>query len=163
MQQPPNTAASPAQRLAASRAALLSHMMPQVTSKRAAGSPTAGTQTTAARASHDQPPADSAVMQFANHALAGWWQHHPLHLAVDVARPYLAGYARHKPVQLLAMAAALGALAVVVKPWRLVSAAGVAALAVKSTNLSATVLSFFTRAMATRRGAENPPSSKGTP
>ena len=152
---------SPVQRLAASRAALLSQLVPHTSGKSAHAARYAGQQGSAQDATHAGPQNENDILQFAKHALAGWWQHHPLHIAVDVARPYLNEYARRKPVKLLGIAAAVGVFAVVVKPWRLVSAAGLTALAVKSTNLPATLLSFFTRPSATSRAPQGPQFSKG--
>lgn len=87
---------------------------------------------------------NDSILQFAKHAVSGWWKYHPAHMAVDAGRPYLVSYARNKPWQLLGVAAGVGALAILVKPWRLVSMTGLAVAAVKSSNLSATALSFLT-------------------
>lgn len=76
-------------------------------------------------------------------AVMAWWQHHPVQVAVDVGRPFLNNYARDKPLQLLGMAVATGAAVVLIKPWRLVSMTGLAVAALKSTNLSSTLLSFL--------------------
>jgi hypothetical protein len=55
------------------------------------------------------------------HALGAWWHHHPVSVAFGLARPTLKHYAEEKPLQLLGIAAAAGAAAVVLRPWRLVS------------------------------------------
>jgi hypothetical protein len=94
-----------------------------------------------------QPGADhNSTWQVFTQAVMACWQHHPVQVAVDIGRPFLNNYARDKPLQLLGIAAAVGVAAVFVKPWRLVSIAGLAAAALKSTNLSATVLSLLPRA-----------------
>ena len=172
MEDNPDTLDSPIQRLAASRAALLSQLMPRVTGKAADGARRTARNTAGYPSQYDSAAAaatateagqqnENDIIQFVKHALAGWWQHHPLHIAVDVARPYLDDYARRKPVKLLGIAAVVGVLAVTLKPWRLVSAAGLTALAIKSTNLSATLLSFFTRPSASRRASQDPEFLKG--
>lgn len=87
----------------------------------------------------------ASTWQVFKHAVLRWWQHHPAHMAVDIGRPFLNSYARSKPLQLLGIAAAVGAAAVIVKPWRLVSVTGLALAAVKSTRLSTTLLSLLPR------------------
>ena len=47
------------------------------------------------------------------------WQHHPAHVALQVGQPLLQRAARKRPFQLLAGAAALGALVVLARPWRM--------------------------------------------
>ncbi len=86
-----------------------------------------------------------SVWQVLTEAVTAWWQHHPAHVALDVGRPFLRSYAREKPLQLLGIAAGLGAAAVLVKPWRLVSFTGLAVAALKSTKLSSTLLSLLSR------------------
>ena len=103
------------------------------------------------------------LLKLAKRSFFGWWQNHPLHIAADVAKPYLDDYARSKPLQLLGIAAGLGALAVLIKPWRLVSATGLAALAVKSTNVPATLLSFLSQSTARAPEPARSHFSKGPP
>jgi hypothetical protein len=83
-------------------------------------------------------------------AVTAWWQHHPVQVAVDIGRPFLNSYARDKPVQLLGIAAGVGAAMVLIKPWRLVSMTGLAVAALKSTRLSSTLLSMLPRAAPTQ-------------
>lgn len=75
------------------------------------------------------------------HVLGTWWRHHPAHMGVELATPVLASYAARKPVQYLAIAAAVGAVVVVVRPWRLISVTGLVVALVKSSQLSSLVLS----------------------
>ena len=149
MQDIATTPHTPVNRLAASRAALLHQMKRH----------DAGTKSPAegvTESNHETiNETSTSIWQFAKLALAGWWQHHPLQIAAHVAKPYLNDYARKKPLQLLGLAAGLGVLAVVVKPWRLVSVTGLAALAAKSTNLPATLLSFITRSADSDQSASN--------
>ena len=94
-----------------------------------------------------QPNADrSSTWHVLTQAVLAWWQHHPLQIAVDIGRPFLNNYARDKPVQMLGIAAGLGAAAIVVKPWRLISVTGLVVAALKSTQLSTTLLSLLPRA-----------------
>lgn len=96
--------------------------------------------------------------QLFTQAVATWWQHHPLQIAVDIGRPFLSGFARDKPIQLLGVAAGVGAAVVLIKPWRLVSVTGLAVAAFRSTRLSNTLLSMLHRAkpMQYSRQAEQP-------
>lgn len=61
-----------------------------------------------------------------------WWRSHPAHLAVQVAQPALGQYARTHPLTLLGVAAALGAVVVLAKPWRLIPVTGLLVAAFKS-------------------------------
>lgn len=78
------------------------------------------------------------------HAIKVWWQHHPAQLALDLAVPVLGKYAEKKPLQLLGIAAGAGAVIVLIRPWRLVSVTGLALTALKSSKVSALVLSLLT-------------------
>jgi hypothetical protein len=72
---------------------------------------------------------------------SGWWRQHPAHLGLELATPLLSEYAGRKPVQFLAIAAALGAVAMVARPWRLVSATGLLMALIKSSQLSGMLMS----------------------
>jgi hypothetical protein len=74
---------------------------------------------------------------------ASWWRGHPAHLALDIAKPLLQTYAADKPLQLLGISAGLGAAAVLLRPWRLISLAGLAATVMKSTPMSGVVHSLL--------------------
>ncbi|MDB5881922.1 MAG: hypothetical protein JWP43_1800 [Ramlibacter sp.] len=74
-------------------------------------------------------------------AAGGWWQQHPARFALELATPALSDYAGRKPVQFLAIAAAVGAVAVVARPWRLISATGLLMAVLKSSQLSGLVMS----------------------
>lgn len=85
----------------------------------------------------------SSVWHVFTQAAMAWWQHHPAQVAIQIGRPLLNSYAREKPLQLLGIAAGVGAAAVLVKPWRLVSATGLAAALLKSTKPSTALLSLL--------------------
>ena len=104
----------------------------------------------------------SGTWQILVQAVKAWWQHHPAHLAVDIGRPFLNKFAQNKPMQLLGMAAGVGAAVVLIKPWRLVSITGLAVAAFKSTNLSSTLLSMLPRAVSRRSAKETqlPPKAQ---
>ena len=73
-----------------------------------------------------------------------WWHHHPANVAFDVAKPVVESYTRNHPLKVLGIAAGLGAAAVWIKPWRLVSVGGLTALAMRSTNISGAIFSMLT-------------------
>lgn len=163
----PNLAPNPVARLAASRAAL-AHQIAQAreplgTQSRHALSSEVRPDLNGMRAAQDLNQSNGrGLWQFTNQAIASWWQNHPLRLATDVTRPYLSEYASHKPFELIGLAAGLGALAVFIKPWRLVSLTGLAALAFKSTDLTATVLSFMTRSASSPKPTSTQPTPKAS-
>jgi hypothetical protein len=80
------------------------------------------------------------------HALGAWWHHHPVSVAFGLARPTLKHYAEEKPLQLLGIAAAAGAAAVVLRPWRLVSIGSLLIATLKSSELSGALLSMLSSA-----------------
>lgn len=71
-----------------------------------------------------------------------WWRTHPVHDAVDVARPMLQDYAAHKPYRLVAIAAGTGAALALLRAWRLVPVTGLALTLMKSSDLTAAARSF---------------------
>lgn len=72
-----------------------------------------------------------------------WWQSHPAHLALDVAKPMMQTYAKEQPLKLLGIAAGTGVALVVLRPWRLISLTGVAIALLKSTQLTGVVQSLI--------------------
>ena len=102
----------------------------------------------------------SGTWQILTQAVRAWWQHHPVQLAVDIGRPFLSKFARDKPMQLLGIAAGVGASVVFIKPWRLMSLTGLAIAAFKSTNLSSTLLSMLPRAVQRRNARHEQPPPK---
>ncbi|MBN8756473.1 MULTISPECIES: hypothetical protein [Variovorax] len=65
-----------------------------------------------------------------------WWRRHPAHAAGQLARPMLEHYARKQPAKLMAVAAATGAVLVLVKPWRLLSVTAVLAAVLKTSDVA---------------------------
>lgn len=99
------------------------------------------------RATHSSSDSQMRTTAFslARQALMTWWQRHPAHLAVDIARPLLSQFAEKKPVRLLVVAAGIGAVLVLFKPWRMVTPAGVLLGTLKSSGLSNMLLSLVSR------------------
>lgn len=80
------------------------------------------------------------------HALGTWWRHHPAHMGVELATPILSAYAHRKPFQFLGIAVALGAVVVVVRPWRLITVGGLIAAVLKSSQVSGLLMSALSAA-----------------
>lgn len=133
--------ATPEQRLASSRQAIVSYMTRQGDES---GS---GEGAFGHSANHAGGSSVTSVWKALRRATLAWWRHHPAHLAIDVAvgmaKPVLGKYAHQKPLQLLGISAAVGAAAVLVRPWRLVSVTGLLLATVKSSGLTPALLSLI--------------------
>jgi hypothetical protein len=144
------TAPTPQERLASSRKAIVRHMSRDAHSH--------DEPSERGDAVHDEETDggnfESGTWGILKHALGAWWHHHPISVAFGLARPALKHYAEEKPLQLLAIAAAAGAAAVVLRPWRLVSIGSVLLATLKSSELSGALLSMLSGAS---------PSSEQTP
>jgi Flp pilus assembly protein TadB len=92
------------------------------------------------------PPRGAGWLGRVKHAVRMWWRYHPAHMAVDVAAPLMQSYARQHPVQLLAISAGIGAAAIFLRPWKLVSLTTLVVAIVKSSQLSSVVLSALSAA-----------------
>ena len=129
---------TPQERLAASRKAIVRHM----------------TRDEKTLASSDEPyeigdesGLTSNTSSFWPSALARavrtWWRHHPVSVAVDVAKPVVGRYGKGHPFTLLGVAALAGAAIVVTRPWRLLSVGGILLAAVKSAAVPSVLMSLF--------------------
>lgn len=87
--------------------------------------------------------ASSGSWDLVKQVAGSWWRSHPAHLALDVAKPMMQGYAQEQPVKLLGIAAATGAALVLLRPWRLISLTGVGLALLKSTEVSGIVQSLM--------------------
>ena len=101
-----------------------------------------------------------STWQVFTQAVLAWWKHHPAQVAIDVGRPFLTNYVRNKPLQVLCIAAGVGAAAVLVKPWRLISMTGLTVALLRSTTLSTTLLSLLPRASSSRPSKQTTQPSK---
>lgn len=126
---------SPRERLAHSRQAIVRQMNHE-SAEASAGGP-------GDEAARPEIDASANSWDLARQVVTAWWRNHPVHLAVDLARPGLSAYAEHKPLQLLGISAGLGAGVALLRPWRLVSLTGILFAAVKSTHLSSVVSSLL--------------------
>ena len=76
-------------------------------------------------------------------AVRTWWRHHPVGMAMDVAKPVVGRYAKGHPFTLLGVAAIAGAAIVVMRPWRLLSVGGILLATVKSAAVPSVLMSLF--------------------
>ncbi len=127
------------QRLAASRQAIVRDMRPEGDADPDAADLEAGSDLI----SESGIDASAGSWDLVRQVARSWWHSHPAHLALDVAKPLMQGYAQDQPVKLLGIAAATGAALVVLRPWRLISLTGVVLALVKSTEVSGVVQSLL--------------------
>ena len=86
----------------------------------------------------DEEPPDpgSGWLGHMKHAVRTWWRYHPAHMAVDLATPLMRGYAQRKPLQLLGISLAAGALLTFARPWKVISIGTILVAVLKSSQLS---------------------------
>ena len=101
-----------------------------------------------------QPRGARSWMGRAERAARTWWQHHPAHMAVEVATPVLQAYAQRHPGRLVAAAAVTGAVLMLARPWRLISVTTIVVALLKSANLPNVLMSALSAA---DLGREQPP------
>ena len=68
--------------------------------------------------------------------VASWWHEHPARSAVLLIESATAEYARRKPLQVVTVAAAVGAAVVLLRPWRMVSATALLLTLQRSSNFT---------------------------
>lgn len=131
-------------KLAATRRAIIEQAQHRDRRREHADRPSDGNGQTAGDAAQDDD--EGGWLGSLGHALKTWWRHHPAHMAVELATPVLSGYARRKPLQFLGIAAAAGAVIVVARPWKLISATGLLMAVLKSSQVTGLVLSAMSAA-----------------
>lgn len=87
-------------------------------------------------ADDDMPDPGSGWFGHMKHAVGTWWRYHPAHMAVDLVTPLMRGYAQRKPMQLLGISLAAGAVLMFARPWKLISAGTILVALLKSGQLS---------------------------
>jgi hypothetical protein len=144
-----------ADRLARSRLALIEHIQ-RKERKQEVREEMKETAREAAAAEWEDDHGDSgpmALLDRARRALSAWWRYHPAHMAVDLATPMLASYARRNPGKFVGAAVAAGALLVFTRPWRLMSASALILALLKSSHLPGLLMSV----MQDSGGEDDPP------
>lgn len=143
----PGPSSSPQERLAASRAALLAELSGHAPAPQSRP-PTDG-----------EPPPSQATGWYAavpwlplgRRVAERWWRRHPANAVLQLARPALERRARDQPAQLMLAAAATGAVLVVVRPWRLLSATALLALVLKTSDVADVVTTLMHKKKPTPR------------
>jgi hypothetical protein len=130
---------TPTERLAASRKALVRYMNHEEDRDGAGSDGPSGD----GLEGFGDPPDDGGTWATIRHAAKVWWQHHPAQLALSLAKPALGRYAEEKPLQLLGIAAGIGAAAVVIRPWRLISITGLLFAALKASDAPVLLMSIL--------------------
>ncbi len=129
------TELSPQERLAISRKALVRHMSRH---RRIEGNEM-GLDLEPGDLPASAPASSGQTWHILKYALRNWWYRNPASAVADLAQPLLQDYAQAHPFKLLVISAGLGAAAVVLRPWRMVSA-GVLLAALKSSGLPGALL-----------------------
>jgi hypothetical protein len=133
-----------ADKLARSRLALIEHIQRRDEKKDARRAARERDQSEQDEPDWDQSAAaDGFARWFATfkRAALAWWRSHPARLGVELATPVLSSYAKRKPFHLLGIAAAVGAVVALTRPWRLISVTGLVVTLLKSSQLSSVVMS----------------------
>ena len=80
--------------------------------------------------------ASASTWDLAKQAAGAWWHNHPARLAADLGRPLIQNLAEEQPLKLLGVSAGLGAAAIILRPWRLISLTGLLLAALKSSEVA---------------------------
>lgn len=92
--------------------------------------------------------ASASTWSLVKQTARSWWQGHPASLALNFAKPRMQRFAQEQPLKLLAISAGIGAAAVFLRPWRLISLTGLIFAALKSSEaagLASSLLASGTR------------------
>lgn len=143
------------QRLTASRSQLMRHMSGDLHGAPDSSLQLNGVFGNRGDESTDRMNGGPSIWQLVKIGLSRWWRHHPANVAAAVASPLLHRYADRKPFQLLAIAAATGAVVTIVKPWRLISVGGLASATLRSKEFSELVSSLLTSGDNKTNAADN--------
>ncbi|WP_168921172.1 hypothetical protein [Polaromonas vacuolata] len=131
---------SPQQRLALSRQAMLRYMQ---NGNHDLGRPQSHDSNDAHDA-YEAPNSGRSHWDILKHTVKVWWHHHPANIAYDMVQPLVKIYAAEHPFKILAVSAGVGAAAVLIKPWRLVSVSALLVSAMRSSNISSVVMTLLT-------------------
>jgi hypothetical protein len=126
-----NSYVPPQQRLANSRQAIIRHMDRDASDGSESGH------------SGEQIDASADRWDLIKQAAGAWWRGHPAHLAFDLAKPVIQTYAEEKPLKLLGISAGIGAAAMVLRPWRLISLTGLLLATLKAPEMSGVLRSLL--------------------
>lgn len=77
------------------------------------------------------------------HAFFTWWHRHPASTVVELSKPIMSNYASSHSIKLLGISAAFGAVVILAKPWRIMSAGNWLVATIKLSGLRSTVVSLL--------------------
>lgn len=142
----------PQERLAASRAALLAELSGD------ASLPVSPPSIDAQRPRSKATGWATAVpwLPLGRRVAERWWRRHPANAVLQLARPALERRAREQPAQLMLAAAATGAVLVVARPWRLLSATALLAMVLKTSDVADVVTTLMHKKNPTPRKDRQP-------
>lgn len=150
----PRQSLDPKARLAASRAALLAELSGDTSGKRPdVQQPIDGGQRPAQASGW---LATVPWLPLGRRVAERWWRRHPANAMLQLARPALERRAREQPAQLMLAAAATGAVLVVVRPWRLLSATALLAMVLKTSDVADVVTTLMHKKKPTPRKDREP-------
>lgn len=150
----PRQSLDPKARLAASRAALLAELSGDTPGKRPdVHQPIDGEQRSAQASGW---LATVPWLPLGRRVAERWWRRHPANAMLQLARPALERRAREQPAQLMLAAAATGAVLVVVRPWRLLSATALLAMVLKTSDVADVVTTLMHKKKPTPRKDREP-------
>jgi hypothetical protein len=96
---------------------------------------------------HEEPhDPDEGWFGHLRYVVGTWWRHHPAHMAVEMIDPLMRGYARRKPMQLLAISAGVGVALTLARPWKLISLTTLAFALLKSSHLPGLLMAAMSAA-----------------
>ncbi|MDQ7972706.1 MAG: hypothetical protein REJ24_09080 [Rhodocyclaceae bacterium] len=142
----------PQERLAASRAALLAELSGDA-------SPPVEPPSIDAHRLPSKPVGWAAAVPWwplGRRVAERWWRRHPANAVLQLARPALERRAREQPAQLMLAAAATGAVLVVARPWRLLSATALLAMVLKTSDVADVVTTLMHKKNPTPRKDREP-------
>lgn len=142
-----NAGLTPAQRLQASRHAISAHLQGQGSRRGTRSAQADGTPHNNDDFDTRAPASGPTWWRIARHTLRTWWHSHPAYSAALIAQPVLTRYVSERPLQVVGIAAAVGAVAMVLKPWRLISVGALLAATLKSQDISRLMVSLMAQAM----------------
>jgi hypothetical protein len=96
----------------------------------------------------DEPSDDPALAQRGTWGklkflARSWWRNHPANYAVQIARPSIDDYAAKEPFKMVGIAAAVGAAAMVIKPWKILPLTALLLAPLKSSGFTSTAVALF--------------------
>ncbi|MEY4712968.1 MAG: hypothetical protein RIS88_2418 [Pseudomonadota bacterium] len=140
----PAESSSASERLARTRLAILDYLQERQ----------AGTRTRAD--AQDGPRHAGSGWRGLREAGQRYWHGHPARLVVRLAAPLLAHWGRRHPLAFIGIAAAAGALLLLARPWRLISATGLLVAALKSPHLASLAMTALASGRAGLRRRPRP-------